>query len=298
MLDVKQMEAFRTVVERGSVTTAALVLGVSQPAVSALVARLEEALGYALFTREHRRMVPTAEALALVGEVAAVLERHAQLTRTAQDIHDTRAGSLSIASHPSPSISWLPALIAQFLAERPSVTVKLISRQSQGVRDLIPSQAFDLAVAELPVEHPLVAVRRYRMPFVAVLSRTSSLARHATLTPRLLNGQPFITMFRGHASQLGAARAFDEAGAHLNVVAECDYFASAIALAANGVGVALVDPISAEDFKSRGLTAKAFVPTIAYDFAIFHPADRPMSRLSKSFVEAFELFVKPYLIER
>ena len=70
MLDVKQMEAFRTVVERGSVTTAALVLGVSQPAVSALVARLEEALGYALFTREHRRMVPTAEALALVGEVA------------------------------------------------------------------------------------------------------------------------------------------------------------------------------------------------------------------------------------
>ena len=50
MLDVKQMEAFRTVVERGSVTTAALVLGVSQPAVSALVARLEEALGYALFT--------------------------------------------------------------------------------------------------------------------------------------------------------------------------------------------------------------------------------------------------------
>ena len=298
MLDIKQMEAFCTVMERGSVTTAALVLGVSQPAVSALVARLEEAVGYALFTREHRRLVPTTEAVALVGEVTAVLERHAQLTRTAQDIHETRAGSLSIASHPSPSISWLPALIADFLAERPGVTVKLISRQSQGVRELIPSRTFDLAVAELPVEHPLVAVQRYRMPFVAVLSHTSPLAKHSALTPRLLSGQPFITMFRGHASQLGAARAFDEANAHLRVVAECDYFASAIALAAKGVGVALVDPISAEDFRTRGLAIRPFAPTIAYDFAVFHPADRPLSRLSRSFADAFESFVGPYLIDR
>src|SRR4051812_23754624 len=111
LLDVGQMEAFRTVMERGSVTTAALVMGISQPAVSNLLARLEEALGYSLFTREHRRLIPTAEAITLVREVASVLDRHSQLARMAQDIHETRAGALSIASHPGPSISWLPSLI-------------------------------------------------------------------------------------------------------------------------------------------------------------------------------------------
>ena len=298
LLDLRQMEAFRTVMERGSVTTAAKILGVSQPAVSALVARLEEAVGYRLFVREHRRLTPTAEATALAREVVAVLERHAQLARTSKDIHDTRAGSLSIASHPGSSISWLPSLIADFLADRPGVTVKLISRQSQVVRDLIPSRSFDLAVAEMPVEHPLVAVKRYRMPFVAVLANTSPLAKHTVLTPQLLDGHPFISMFRGHASQLGAARVFDESNAHLRTVAECDYFASAIALAARGVGTALVDPVSADDLQSNGLLIRSFVPTVVYDFAVFYPVDRALSKLARSFAEAFDTHISPYLIAK
>ena len=298
MLDIRQLEAFRTVMERGAVTAAAQVLGVSQPAVSAMLAKLEEAVGYALFVREHRRLTPTAEAGALFAEVAAVLDRHAQLARTAQDLHAARAGSLAIASHPGPSISWLPSLIADFLAERPGVTVKLISRQSQGVRDLIPARAFDLAVAELPVEHPLVAVQRYRMEFVAVLCDTSPLAAHAILTPALLDGQAFISMFRGHAAQLGAAKAFDEAHAQLRVVAECDYFASAIALAARGVGVALVDPISAQDMQRSGLAIRPFAPAIAYEFAVFHPVDRPPSKLARSFAEAFDRHLSGYVTRR
>lgn len=298
ILDIRQIEAFRAVMERGSVTTAAHVLGVSQPAVSALIARLEEELGYALFIREHRRLIPTSEAGALVGEVAAVLDRHLQLSRTAQDIHETRAGSLSIASHPGPSISWLPTLIAEFLEERPGVTVKLVSRQSQAVRDLIPARSFDLAIAELPVEHPLVAVKRYRMALVAVLASTNPLAANAVLTPKLLDGHPFISIFRGRAAQLGAARAFDDANAHLRVVAECDYFATAIALAARGVGVALVDPISAEDLQSRDMVIRPFAPTIPYEFAVFYPVDRPPSKLAQSFADAFEKKFARYQFEK
>lgn len=291
MLEIRQLEAFRTVMERSSVTIAAQVLGISQPAVSTLLNKLEEALGYPLFVREHRRLTPTAEAIVLVGEVSSVLDRHAQLARTAHDIHDARVGSITIASHPGPSISWLPPVIAQFMAERPGVTVKLISRQSQGVRDLIPARAFDLAVAELPVEHPLVAVNRYRMPFVAVLHEENPLSQHALLTPKLLDGAPFISMFRGHAAQLGASKAFSDVGAQMRVVVECDYFASAISLAARGVGIALVDPISAEDLKLPGLVLRPFSPSLGYDFAVFHPQDRPMSKLALAFAAAFDQYL-------
>lgn len=291
MLDIRQMEAFCTVMERGSVTIAAQVLGITQPAVSTLIAKLEEAIGYPLFVREHRRLTPTAEAATLVGEVAAVLHRHQQLARTAEDIHQARAGAITIAAHPGPSISWLPPVIATFMHERPGVTVKLVSRQSQGVRDLIPARAFDLAVAELPVEHPLVAVHRYRMPFVAAFSSDSPLAKHKALTPKLLDGVPIISMFHGHAAQLGASRAFDDAGVHMHVVAECDYFASAISLASQGVGVAFVDPLSAEDLKTGALAIRPFEPQIAYDFAVFHPQDRPMSRLAGAFAVAFDQYL-------
>ena len=48
-MDVKQLEAFRTVIDRRSVTAAARVLGLTQPAVSTQIARLEQAVGFTLF---------------------------------------------------------------------------------------------------------------------------------------------------------------------------------------------------------------------------------------------------------
>ncbi len=298
MFENRQLEAFRTVMEHKSVTVAAQVLGVTQPAVSALLSKFEAALGCPLFIRENRQLTPTPEARSLLGEVVAVLDRQLQLVRTAHEIHETRVGSLSIASHPGPSISWLPPLIAKFLAQRPGVTLKLISRQSQGIRDLIPTRSFDLAIAELPVEHPMVAVRKFRVSFVVALPRSHPLAGQLVLNPQMLSGQPFVSMFKGHVAQLGIARAFDEVGAHLNAVAECDYFASACALAANGVGVTLLDPISADNLNSDAheIVIRRFEPTLYYDFAIFHPVDRPLSKLAKNFVAAFEAHIAPYLL--
>jgi len=50
-MDIRLLEAFRAVIETGSVTHAAAALGVTQPAVSAQIARLEGVLGFSLFER-------------------------------------------------------------------------------------------------------------------------------------------------------------------------------------------------------------------------------------------------------
>ncbi len=62
-MDVKLLEAFRAVVDHRSVTAAASVLGVTQPAVSTQIARLEEMIGFALFERSGGRLKPTPEGL-------------------------------------------------------------------------------------------------------------------------------------------------------------------------------------------------------------------------------------------
>jgi len=53
----RQIEAFRAVIEAGSVTSAAGRLRISQPAVSKLISELERSIRLSLFTRERRRMV-------------------------------------------------------------------------------------------------------------------------------------------------------------------------------------------------------------------------------------------------
>ena len=62
MITSRQLEAFRAIMEHGTVTAAAERLGVSQPAVSKILAGLEHEIGYPLFTRIKRRLAPTSEA--------------------------------------------------------------------------------------------------------------------------------------------------------------------------------------------------------------------------------------------
>ena len=68
LLTVREMEVFRRIMERGSITAAAAALGVSQPSVSKTLQQAEERLGFKLFTRQRKRLIPTTEADALFPE--------------------------------------------------------------------------------------------------------------------------------------------------------------------------------------------------------------------------------------
>lgn len=82
--------------------------------------------------------------------------------------------SLSIVSHPRPSISCLPAPIADFLVKRPGVTVKPSRASRKACATSSPHGRSIWPSRSCRSQHPPVAVQRYRMPFVAVLSRISA----------------------------------------------------------------------------------------------------------------------------
>ena len=64
-MKIRQLEAFRAVMVWQTVTRAAEALHVSQPAVTRLIADLEESVGFQLFSRIRGRLHPTAEGEAL-----------------------------------------------------------------------------------------------------------------------------------------------------------------------------------------------------------------------------------------
>jgi DNA-binding transcriptional LysR family regulator len=90
-IDPRLLEAFRSVLDSGSMTQAAASLGLTQPAVSAQIARLESDIGFALFVRSGNRVRPTAEAIAFRGEVEQTLTKINDLSRVAEQI---RAGEV------------------------------------------------------------------------------------------------------------------------------------------------------------------------------------------------------------
>ena len=100
-MDVRLLEAFRAVVDHRSVTAAAGAMGVTQPAVSTQIARLEEMIGFALFERSGGRLKPTSEGMLFYAEAMRVLGEFDRLQTTTVQIREGQAGT---AHHRQPSV--------------------------------------------------------------------------------------------------------------------------------------------------------------------------------------------------
>jgi len=283
-MDVRHMQAFRAVIEQRSMTAAARQLGISQPAISGLIQRFEQDIGFPLFDRARTRVEPTPEAVLLYDEVRRSIAGFDRVAQVADDLRRARTGPLIVASHPSVAISVLPAVAARFAASHPGARVRFMTRSSQLVKELIPLRAFDVGIAELPVDSTAVDAEVFDIECVCVLARRDPLARHAALSPRLLSGVPFIAMFPEHMLYRAVAGAFEEAGAAWNVIAEAEFTASACAMAATGAGVAVVDLLTARTFAPIGLVRRPFRPPLRYTFAVFRPPVRPPSQRVHDFL--------------
>ncbi len=283
-LNFRHLRAFRAVIATGSLTQAAEALGISQPAVSKLISNLERTLGFPLFARGHGRVLPTAEARYFHEQADKVFAAIDQLGLVVSDIRDQKAGQLRIASLPGLSLSFLPSVVAGFVAERPRVTVSLQTRSSLKVREWIAAQQFDLGVAEEPVDGPGIESESLVLRCVCALPEGHRLSSREILGPHELAGEPQISLNHDHQTTIQIEQIFRDAGVRRRVGVESQLFAPACALVARGVGVAIVDPLTAVDFAGRGLVVRRFEPEVRFKLGLLYPAQRPRSRLLREFV--------------
>jgi DNA-binding transcriptional LysR family regulator len=288
MMDVKLLEAFRSVVDNRSVTAAAQAMGVTQPAVSSQIAKLEETVGFSLFERAGGRLRPTPEGMLFYAEASRVLGEVDRLASTTMQIREGQAGRLVIASNPAVAISLLPGLVAEFVKDRPNVAVRMVSRHSEVVNQLLPNESFDIGITELPIDETLMKVVRHRMRCLAIMPPDHPLARHKTLTPALVNGYAMVIPSRSLQVPPRMQAMLAAAGVPANAVVEAEFFASVCALVAAGAGWSLVDPWSAGSFSHLGLVMRPFEPAIPYEIGVFHRRDREPSLLAAAFLDLLD----------
>lgn len=286
-MDTRHLEAFRAVIETGSMSAAATVLAKSQPAISNLITRLEDELGVALFERGKGRLQVTPEALLFYEEARRTLGVLERTRAVARDLRSLRSGTLSLASQPGLATYMLPPIIARLLARWPEGTVRFITRSSPTVRDLGRIEAFDIGFAELPIESPASLIETIDVPCVCMLPADHPLAGEPEITPALLHNQPMISLYADHFLHEALERAFAEASARLRVAVHVEFFGTACALVLEGVGVTIVDVITSLHFRRLGLVARPFAPQLRYQYAMFQPGPRPLSRIAREFVDAF-----------
>jgi DNA-binding transcriptional LysR family regulator len=294
-MNLRQLQAFKAVMHEGTVTQAAHLMGVTQPAISSMIANLEQDVGFALFRRHKGRVHPTPEALHLFDEVEKALSGMDKVLRAARDIKDLSVGQLQVASLPGPSLVFLPRVVAEFIEARPGVTVSLQTRSSLQIKEWIAAQLYDIGLAELPVDDPAIEVEALSFNCVCVMPAGHALAREEVITPHHLSGLPIIALSRDHMTHFRLRDAFLAAGVPWSPRCECQLFAPACSLVAGGAGIAVVEPITAANYADRGLVSRPFEPRIPFDIGLLYPAMRPRSNLAREFTVLLRERFSPYL---
>lgn len=290
---LRQIEAFRCFMVSGSVTAAAKLMGVTQPAVSRLLRDLQAELRLDLFEKRGVGLAPTLAATALYGEVERSFIGLDRIMASAEEIRSRRTGALRIAALPALANGFLPRFAGRFMQERPGLDLGVFGVISPLVIDWVANRQCDLGFAEGHVAHPgLERIEMPRVPRVAALPKGHRLAKKKMLSPQDFEGEQFVSFQHGSVSRHVIDEAFAAAG--VRRVIRCETHLSEIlcGLVSSGVGVGLCDPFTAREFVARGVEIRAFRPAIPFEFAAFHLPERKSDRSAAEFVAALRAHVE------
>jgi DNA-binding transcriptional LysR family regulator len=283
-MNLRQCEVFRLVVETGSVTEAAGRLHVTQPAVSKMLTQLERDLGFRAFTRERRRLVPTPEGRALYDEVERAFVSLDYLTRFARDLKGLRQGHIVLGAPHGASGGWLPAVVAGFLRRHPGLSVSLRTMDSPRVAQAVGTGVLDFGIAQFGVAAPQVQRQRLvSVEAVFVLPPDHRLVERRSIRPADLRNETFIALAPVDRYRVRLDALLDAEGVPRRVQIDAPLGSTVCALVMEGMGIALLDRLTAEANLHRGIVIRPFVPRIAEDLMLLTPV-RSATAITAAFV--------------
>lgn len=292
---LRQIEAFRCLMLTGSMTQAARMMGVTQPAISRLLKDLQDELKLKLFEKMGTGVAPTAEATALYAEVERSFVGIDRISAAAEEIRTRRAGSLRIAAMPALANGFLPRFAGQFLSARPQLDLGLFGVISPLVIDWVANRQCDLGFAETPLANPgLEALPMPTVSRVAVVPTNHRLARKSVIHARDFEGESFVSLKHGTVSRYKVDRVFSERNISRVMRVETHLSEIMCGLVSSGIGVAICDPFTAAEFATRGVVARPFRPRIPFEFGALYPPGPQPSGIAQEFAGEFARHIQTF----
>lgn len=289
MITLRQVEAFRATMITGTVTNAADMLHISQPAVSRLLSDIERAIGFRLFVRANRQLIPTAEGHALYEEVEKAFLGLDQIASAATAIREYRRGHLRLVTIASVVSTFAGTLVARFVAEFPNISVSLEVQPTQRVFEWIISQQCDIGLSTLSIENAAIATRPVlRGAAVCIMPNEHPLASREAIKPADLEGESFISFKADSVYRHTVDTVFNKAGVRRQLGIEARTTEAICELVAAGLGVSIIGPAFPEVELHRGIVARPFKPAIHSDLALLYLARRPVPRAAEQFIRIVE----------
>ena len=282
----RQIDAFKTVVQTGTVTESARMLGISQPAVSRLISDLESEVGFQLFARSGRNLKATPEALLLVEEVRRALSGLEQIKLTAAAIKKFKHAQLRLISTPAFSTLIAPQLIQKFAQRQPEAMISLEIQSTDVAVEWMVSQNFDFGIAPAtmvnPVtrSHPLTDTRS-----ICVFPKGHRLENKKNISPTDLENESFISYLPDSRFRFEVDEVFKKAGVTRILQYEARTTDAICRLVAQGLGVSIISTMGTLPGVGEDFSIAPFEENIPFNGALIWSQQKTMSAVARDFLE-------------
>ena len=261
----------------GTVTGAAAMLNISQPALSQILLHAEDQLGFKLFNRVRGRLVPTQEAEELYPEAERIFSELGALRRRTRDMRFGRTGLVRMGASAPPSMAIVPKALALFREAHPDIVVRSLIAPMLNVVDLVRNGDISLGIVMNNMSHHDLDVELVgQVDLVCLLPADHRLARAESIGfPDLV--EETLISYRADtlpARLLSAAAEADNLEFSPSI--EIDVSMTALPFVRGGLGVAIVDGLLPWD-QFPDIVSLPVRPKITVPIAFLTSKDRPLT---------------------
>jgi len=290
---LRHIEVVHAVLLTGSVSAAARLLHITQPAVSRALQHAELQLGFPLFERDGGRLSPTVEAQTLRPHVERLFGQLDELQRLCASLKTGRVqGELRVLTVLALSYRVLPRAVELFLKRHPHVQLHHQALHSPQIVDALVLHEADVGYVFSAPEHP--ALNREALgerAVVAVVPKgwlAHAALAHAQLDVSQLSRLPVICLDGADPLGWQLAHFFRENEQPGRVVMTVQTYHVALALAHQGVGVALVDGCTAQSADRSRVDVLPLAPALSVPVLHLRPTGKAASVLGRAFTRCMQ----------
>lgn len=281
-MNVRSMEYLLAIEKTGSLSAAGRLLKVSQPTLTVFVQGLEQQLGAALFRREGRCLVPTAQGRVLLNAAREIVAVKEQTYQTIHRLTHRQSSRIVIGATPLQGSLMVAQVFPAFNRRFPDVELVIREGYTRDIKDWVQRGQVDCAlssyisgeegfeiiatmkeeiVAAVPGFHPMAAMARERgdaLPCVDI---------------RCFADSPFVVAAKGNTVRTVYDRIMEKEGLHPTEVFETNNMQVLCRMVCQGVGAALV-PISAIEDNRQSAAYFSIYPRYYMHLGMLLPPDR------------------------
>lgn len=295
----RRLQVFHTVARLLSFTKAAETLHMTQPAVTFQVRQLEEYFNTRLFDRTHNRISLT-EAGKEVYQVAdRIFELYAEMENAVRKVTGEISGALIIGASTTIAEYMLPALLGDFKARYPDVTVHLKVSNTDGIVAMVENNDIDLGVVEAPVSNKNLVVEVCRMDqLVAIVPPNHALAKESCVPISALVEFPFICREEGSGTREVISEYMGRGGVSANELRICIELGSPEAIKGAveaGMGISITSRATIlKELQLGTLVAVTLDPVLERPFSFVHQKQKFRHRAMDELLEFARSYCKEH----